>query len=102
MPRLTGLLPACLVASTVAGATALRGNAQEDQVLAPDTGSPAVIARHQLPAGYLGIVFTCRLKSGWSPAGLAVIHYEYPAVASVQAESPAAHAGIEQGDTIVA
>jgi S1-C subfamily serine protease len=86
----------------VAAATALSLGAQEDQSPGPDTGSPAVTGRHELPAGYLGIVFTCRLKSGWGPDGLAVIHYEYPAVASVQAESPAAHAGIEPGDTIVA
>jgi serine protease Do len=76
--------------------------AQDDKPTVLDTVAPPTAGDHQLPAGYLGITFTCRLKSGWSPDGLAVIHYEYPAVASVQGESPAARAGIEPGDTIVA
>jgi S1-C subfamily serine protease len=96
------MLLACLVAGAVAAAAAPPASAQDDQAPALDTVGAAVIGRHELPAGYLGIVFTCRLKSGWSPDGLAVIHYEYPAVASVQAASPAARAGIEPGDTIVA
>lgn len=74
--------------------------AQAAPLGALDSAAPT-IARH-LPAGYLGITFTCRLKSVWSPDGLEVIHYEYPAVASVEPESPAARAGIERGDTILA
>lgn len=96
------MLIACLVAGAAAAGAAPAVCAQDNQTAGPGTALPTTIGRHELPAGYLGITFTCRLKSGWSPDGLAVIHYEYPAVASVQEESPAARAGIEPGDTIVA
>ena len=102
MRRPSGVLIACLVAGAAAAGAAPAVCAQDNQTAGPGTALPTTIGRHQLPAGYLGITFTCRLKSGWSPDGLAVIHYEYPAVASVQEESPAARAGIEPGDTIVA
>jgi S1-C subfamily serine protease len=62
----------------------------------------AGLAGGPLPAGYLGITFTCKLKSEWGPAGLAITHYGYPAVASVEPESPADRAGIHPGDTILA
>lgn len=75
--------------------------AQDETAAAPDSAVSAV-TRHNLPAGYLGITFTCRLKSAWSQDGLEVIHYEYPAVGSVEPESPAARAGIQPGDTILA
>lgn len=75
--------------------------AQAASSVEPDSATPQTATR-QLPAGYLGITFTCRLKSAWSPDGLEVIHYQYPAVASVEPESPAARAGIERGDTILA
>ncbi len=76
--------------------------AQEQPATVADTAVEAVSTRHQLPTGYLGITFTCRLKSRWNSDGLAVTHYEYPAVASIEPESPAAKAGIQPGDTIVA
>jgi membrane-associated protease RseP (regulator of RpoE activity) len=55
-----------------------------------------------LPAGYLGITFICKLKSEWGPEGLSITHYGYPAVASVEPESPAEAAGVQAGDTILA
>jgi serine protease Do len=76
--------------------------AQEQATTPLDTGVEMLSTRHELPAGYLGITFTCRLKSRWNSDGLAVTHYEYPAVASVEPESPAAKVGIQPGDTIVA
>ncbi|GEM_PF-2329543 len=54
------------------------------------------------PIGYFGITFTCKLKSEWSPSGLTITHYGYPAVASVEPGSPADAAGIQAGDTILA
>lgn len=96
------MLLACLGAGAVTAGAALAVGAQDNQAVVSSTPTATAVGRHELPAGYLGITFTCRLKSGWSPDGLAVIHYEYPAVASVQDESPAARAGIEPGDTIVA
>ncbi len=82
------------------GPSAIR--AQEDRATPADTAPDVTSGRHELPSGYLGITFTCRLKSRWNADGLAVTHYEYPAVASVEPESPAAKAGIQAGDTIVA
>ncbi len=80
--------------------TAIR--AQEERATSADTALEVMTGQHELPSGYLGITFTCRLKSRWNADGLAVTHYEYPAVASVEPESPAAKAGIQAGDTIVA
>ena len=82
------------------GPTAVR--AQDERAAPPDSTAEAMTGRHELPSGYLGITFTCRLKTRWNADGLAVTHYEYPAVASVEPESPAAKAGIQAGDTIVA
>jgi S1-C subfamily serine protease len=94
-----------LVRIAVAGLASwgpMAARAQEQPTTPADTAVEAVSARHELPSGYLGITFTCRLKSRWNSDGLAVTHYEYPAVASVEPESPAAKAGIQPGDTIVA
>jgi serine protease Do len=54
------------------------------------------------PTGYLGIVFTAPLQRTVTPTGVMIRHLAYPVVESVEPGSPAAHAGISAGDTIVA
>jgi len=80
------------------------GHAQQEE--RGHASNPAAVqgtaGARDLPTGYLGITFICRLKSEWGPEGLAITHFGYPAVASVEPESPAARAGIQPGDTILA
>jgi serine protease Do len=54
------------------------------------------------PPGYLGIVFTAPLQRTVTANGVMIRHLAYPVVESVEPGSPAAHAGISAGDTIVA
>src|SRR5579862_6047439 len=79
-----------------------RTPAQEDHPASGDSSADAGGDHRSFPQGYLGITFTCRLKSEWGADGLAITHYSYPAVASVEPGSPAARAGIRFGDTIIA
>lgn len=90
------------------GAAARPGAAQEmPPVVAPTSGGedhPPRMVHFQrgLPAGYLGITFTCRARQQNGPDGLTIYHYGYPVVASVEPGSPAETAGILAGDTILA
>ena len=79
-----------------------RAETQDERPATGDSAADAGSDHRSFPAGYLGITFTCRLKSEWGPDGLAITHYSYPAVASVEPGSPAERAGIRFGDTIIA
>jgi len=89
-----------LIGATTLVAGAGAAAQQDDGAAYTDAGQSSRV--HAPPAGYLGITFTCKLKSKWGPSGLAITHYGYPAVALVAPDSPAERAGIEPGDTIVA
>jgi S1-C subfamily serine protease len=106
---LAGDVSAAVVALAIATACAPGAYAQTprpDSATAGDSlSAPAAIAAghaHQLPEGYLGISFVCDLRRQYGPEGLAIYHYGYPAVESVERGSPADRAGIVPGDTIVA
>lgn len=91
-----------LIVALAAGATPVAARAQQDEGVSVDSALSASALGHNLPSGYLGITFTCKLKSQWGSSGLAITHYGYPAVASVEPDSPAERAGIQAGDTILA
>ena len=78
-------------------------SAQEERTpLPPDQAPEAGTTANGQPSGYLGITFSCKLRSWWGPEGRTITHYGYPVVAAVAAGSPAERAGISVGDTIVA
>ncbi len=108
--RVGGVTASVIVASAFATVFASAAHAQTSR---PDSAAPgdslagpaaaaAGHAPHQLPEGYLGISFVCDLRRQYGPEGLAIYHYGYPAVESVERGSPADRAGIVPGDTIVA
>lgn len=98
--HLIGLLATCTTTAGVAAAQDRPAPATAEGSVERDA-SPAPL-RRRLPQGYLGISFTCSVKRLYGPEGLTIYHYGYPAVASVEPGSPAEHAGIVAGDTIVA
>jgi S1-C subfamily serine protease len=111
MPKtLPGGVTASVVACALAAAFAAAAHAQTPRPDSAGAGDsltlPAAIAAghaaHQLPEGYLGISFVCDVRRQYGPEGLAIYHYGYPAVESVERGSPADRAGIVPGDTIVA